>query len=152
MIAKNAFQKPADVFRWFPFMAVVWDHPLARYYLRALQKCADGEKEPQYIPNPGSEVTLEHILPAKPGKDWNHVTPDDQKSFLNRLGNQVLLPATVNHKIGNQPYSVKKAALSATGNYSLTKETAVHNQWGTAEIITQQTRLADLAVKTWPLK
>jgi len=35
---------------------------LARYYLRALQRCEDGEPEPQYIPNPGAEVTLEHIL------------------------------------------------------------------------------------------
>ena len=53
--------------------------------MRALQRCADGEEEPQYIPNPGQEVTLEHILPSKPGKDWNHFTPDEQKSFLTQL-------------------------------------------------------------------
>ena len=131
--------------------ANVADHSLARYYLRALQMCEDGEKEPQYVPNPGPEVTLEHILPAKPGSEWNHFTPDEQKAFLNRLGNQVLLPATVNHKIGNQSYAVKKPALSARDNYSLTKQAAQHNMWGTGQIIARQQKLADLAIKTWPL-
>ncbi len=132
--------------------ANVADHSLARYYLRALQMCEDGNKEPQYVPNPGREVTLEHILPAKPGSDWSHFTPDEQKAYLNRLGNQVLLPATVNSKIGNEAYDVKKTALSAKENYSLTREVAIHDEWRTTEIIARQARLADLAVKTWPLK
>jgi hypothetical protein len=119
--------------------------------LRALQRCEDGEKEPQYIPNPGREVTLEHILPSKPGIDWNHFTPEEQKVYLNRLGNQVLLPATVNSKIGNASYTVKKPALAAKGNFSLTKETAIHASWGIDEIKARQKRLADLAIKTWPL-
>jgi hypothetical protein len=123
---------------------------LARYYLRALQGCADGEKEPQYIPNPGREVTLEHILPKNPGKDWNNFTAEEQKTFLNRLGNQVLLPATVNSKIGNESYAVKKSALAAS-QFTLTNETAAHVQWGTAEIIARQQRLAALAIRTWPL-
>jgi hypothetical protein len=123
---------------------------LARYYLRALQNCEDGEEEPQYIPNPGREVTLEHILPAKPGKEWNHFTPEEQKAFLNRIGNQVLLPATVNSKIGNASYSIKKPALAAS-KFSLTKEAAMHETWGTVEIISRQEKLARLAVKTWPL-
>ena len=131
--------------------AVVANQQLARYYLRALQRCRDGEKEPQYIPNPGTEVTLEHILPAKPGNDWAHFTPDEQKAFLNRLGNQVLLPATVNSKLGNASYAVKKPALASRDNYSLTKETAKHTKWGPGEIIARQERLAELAVKTWPL-
>jgi hypothetical protein len=130
--------------------ANVANQHLSRYYLRALQRCADGEAEPQYIPNPGREVTLEHILPAKPDKNWNHFTQEEQKAFLNRLGNQVLLPATVNSKIGNASYTVKKPAL-ASSKFSLTKETSVHKTWGTAEIIARQQRLADLAVNTWPL-
>ncbi len=129
--------------------ASVANQSLARYYLRAMQRCEDGEKEPQYIPNPGQEVTLEHILPGKPGPDWNHFSPEEQKAFLNRLGNQVLLPATVNSKLGNASYAVKKPALAAAA-FSLTKEAASHANWGTSEIIARQQRLSDLAVKTWP--
>lgn len=122
---------------------------LSRYYLLAMQRCADGVKEPQYIPNSGQEVTLEHILPKNPGQEWGHLSTEEQKSFLNRLGNQVLLPATVNSKIGNAAYAIKKTAL-ANSQFSLTHETATHAQWGTHEIVARQKRLAELAVKTWP--
>ena len=143
---------PDDIrFKQAVTSANVANQQLARYYLRALQRCADGEAEPQYIPNPGGEVTLEHILPAKPGTGWEHLTPEEQKANLNRLGNQVLLPATVNSKLGNVSYDVKKPALSAKGNFSLTKDAAEFNSWGIAEIATRQKRLAELAVKTWPL-
>lgn len=47
--------------------ANVANHHLARYYLRALQRCADGEAEPQYIPNPGVEITLE-TCPSRANK------------------------------------------------------------------------------------
>jgi hypothetical protein len=50
-------------FRLAVSTAHVANQSLARYYLRALQRKADGKAEPQYVPNPGSEVTLEHILP-----------------------------------------------------------------------------------------
>jgi hypothetical protein len=125
---------------------------LARYYLRALQRCEDGEAEPQYIPNPGAEVTLEHILPANPGTDWNHFTPEEQKSYLNRLGNQVLLPATVNSKLGNTSYAIKKTALKSKKNMSLTKDAGKFASWGKDEINKRQKKLAALAVKTWPLR
>ena len=64
---------------------------LARYYLRALQIQKDGGEEPQYIPSDGTAVTLEHIVPSKPGPDWKHIKPEDAKAMCNRLGNQVLL-------------------------------------------------------------
>ena len=131
--------------------ANVANQALARYYLRAMQRSADGEAEPQYIPNPGQEVTLEHILPNRPGLDWSHFSLEDQKAYLNRLGNQVLLPAKVNSKLGNASYSVKKSALAAPENFSLTREAAMHVKWGTEEIVARQKRLADLAVKTWPI-
>ena len=44
---------------------------LARYYLRALELCYRGEKEPEFVPNEDqSEVNLEHVLPENPGKKW----------------------------------------------------------------------------------
>lgn len=130
--------------------ATVAKQALARYYLRAMQKCADGESEPQYIPNPGSEITLEHILPAKPGDGWGHFTPDEVKASVNRLGNLVLLTGTVNSKLGNAKYSEKKPALLAS-EFSLTKEAGASDMWTVEEIAKRQEELASLAIKTWPL-
>ena len=135
-ITTNKIKKPNDIksdlakiipddtrFKMAVATAHVANHHLARYYLRALQRCADGQREPQYIPNPGAEVTLEHILPTKPGVDWKHMTPEEQKANLNRLGNQVLLSATVNSKLGNASFTTKEPALNAA-QFSLTKEVA----------------------------
>jgi hypothetical protein len=130
--------------------ANVANQRLARYYLRALQRCADGESEPQYIPNPGSEITLEHILPSKPGKGWEHLTPEQMKANANRLGNLVLLKGTVNSRLGNAPYSDKQPAFIVS-DYSLTSQAGEFDSWGVAEIAERQERLARLAVKTWPL-
>ena len=125
--------------------------PLARYYLRALQLEADGDKEPQYVPNDGREVTLEHILPEEPGTAWKHIQPDVAKAFCNKLGNQVLLAGTVNSKLGNAGYGEKKPALKASP-FSLTKAAAKFSNWDVDSIQSRQSALAKLAVRTWPLK
>jgi hypothetical protein len=123
---------------------------LARYYLRAMQMQEDGNKEPQYVPNDGRDVTLEHILPEHPGSEWNHIPSDAAKANYNKLGNQVLLAGTVNSKLGNVGYSEKKRALKRSP-FSLTKEAALFSRWTVKSIAERQERLAELAVKTWPL-
>ena len=138
-------------FRGGMVTATVSEAQLARYYLRVLQTQADGKAEPEYIPNPGEAMTLEHILPVNPGAGWQHVTAEDARANYNRLGNQVLLPGSVNSKIGNDAYANKKAAFQASG-LSLTSDAAQYAQWSLAEITKRQEQLADLAVKAWPLK
>lgn len=156
---KKAAQVKTDVANAIPnnarfkaaaLTANVSNQHLARYYLRAMQRCADGEPEPQYIPNPGSEITLEHVLPEKAKEGWEHIPEEDRKKYLNRLGNQVLLTGTVNSKLGNAKFKDKKDAL-LDSQYSLTQEVGEFPDWGLAEIEKRQERLADLAIKTWPL-
>jgi Protein of unknown function DUF262/Protein of unknown function (DUF1524) len=130
--------------------AKVANQQLARYYLRALQRCKDGEPEPQYVPNPGSEITLEHILPSAAGVGWEHLSTEEKKDNLTRLGNEALLTGTVNSKLGNVAYDIKKPALKASA-YSLTKMAANFTSWGAPEITARQEELAKLAVKTWPM-
>lgn len=123
---------------------------LARYYLRALQRKADGESEPQYTPNDGGEINLEHILPQSPSDEWK-IDPDTLRANYKRLGNMVLLQATENDLIGNSGYVKKKVSLEKSA-FSLTKEAAKGSEWGIEEINDRQGRLANLAVATWPLK
>jgi hypothetical protein len=131
--------------------ASVPDAQLARYYLRVLQMQADGSIDLQYVPNDGKPVTLEHILPVKPGPGWVHISTEDAKANYNRLGNQALLSGSVNSKLGNVDYAIKKPALLASP-FSLTKEAAAPSDWSLHEIGERQKRLAELAVLAWPIK
>jgi hypothetical protein len=96
------------------------------------------------------EITLEHIIPQKPGKGWEHLTAEEIKANTNRLGNLALLTGTVNSKIGNVSYKEKKPALLGSEN-SLTREAGNFATWGINEVAKRQDGLAGLAVKTWPL-
>jgi hypothetical protein len=131
--------------------AVVANAQLARYYLRVLQMQADGGINLQYVPNAGEPVTLEHILPVKPGPEWINISTEDARTNYNRLGNQALLAGSVNSKLGNVGYDTKKPAL-ATSPFSLTKEASDRTGWSVYEIAERQKRLAELAVIAWPIK
>ncbi len=121
---------------------------LARYYLRKLQIVADGNTEPQYTPSADTDVTLEHILPQKPGSEWK-LSPEKMQALYNRLGNQALLAGSVNSKLGNVNFKTKQPALS-NSPFSLTNRVNSVSDWGEKEINERQTILADLAKTAWP--
>jgi len=125
---------------------------LARYFLRALEKVAQGENNPELVPNPNEEpLNLEHIMPQSLSTSWSHISPEDAKAYCDRLGNMVLLSSKINSNIGNDDFATKlpfykKNELlltSSLGNYSL---------WGIEQIEQRQRELAELAVKAWPYK
>lgn len=121
---------------------------LARYYLRALERFAKQEAEPEFIPNDEEVINLEHVLPET-STSWG-IDPELASALVKRLGNMVLLQAKKNTAIGNKPFEAKKPVFQASG-YILTKEVGKQRAWGKTEIDKHQARLADLAVKTWPL-
>jgi hypothetical protein len=123
----------------------------AKYYLRALQQEADGSAEPQYVPNDGGEINLEHILPQSPSEEWEDIDTDMAEALTRRLGNMALLQASQNQILGNKSYEAKKPVLKAS-SFSLTREAGEHDKWGREEINDRQQKLAQLAVKTWPHK
>jgi uncharacterized protein with ParB-like and HNH nuclease domain len=125
---------------------------LARYYLSALERKERGESQPSFVPNENYEdVNLEHVLPENPSNNWKPIDLELAKSFYNRLGNLALLHARTNSKIGNQSFTDKKDALRES-EFKLTAIIGEQSRWGTKEIEERQVRLANLAVKTWPLR
>jgi Protein of unknown function DUF262/Protein of unknown function (DUF1524) len=129
--------------------AVVSTGSLSRYYLRRLQMEQDGNVDKQYVPGEGKEVTLEHILPIKPGPEWAHISEVEARANYNRLGNQALLSISVNSGLQNAGFSKKKQALMDS-EFSLTKIAGAQTEWGIKEISERQKILAALAVKAWP--
>jgi Protein of unknown function DUF262/Protein of unknown function (DUF1524) len=124
---------------------------LARYYLRALEQANQSQKEPEYVPSDDEgHINLEHILPENPGDEWKSIDPDAARAHYNRIGNMVLLKATENSIIGNGAFTEKRKVLQKS-SLTLTSETAKGAVWDVKQIQDRQVRLAELAVKTWPL-
>ena len=129
----------------------VANHRLARYYLRTLEiACAD-QKEPEWVPNEDTVITLEHVLPQHPGANWLDIEAAIHSTYYRRLGNMALLAQTPNTDIGNAPFGDKKKVFAAS-DYHLTKEIATKQDWGPTEIEKRQLELSGLAVKAWPLQ
>jgi uncharacterized protein with ParB-like and HNH nuclease domain len=125
---------------------------LARYYLQALERTFNGEDQPEKIVNYNeAEVNLEHILPENPSNDWKHIESEIAKAYYKRIGNMVLLQGRRNSSIGNSGFEAKKSAFKDS-EIALTSSVANYSAWGTQEIEKRQKELADLAIKTWPLK
>ncbi len=124
---------------------------LARYYLRALEQQVRGTSEPELVPNDNEEeINLEHILPENPSSVWN-INPDMAEAYYRRIGNMALLKARSNSTIGNSGFPDKIPVLQAS-DYILTREIAQYSKWDDSTISERQQRLAELAVKTWPIE
>ena len=125
---------------------------LARYYLRALEKQARGEHDPELVPNENFEqVNLEHILPQNPATGWNHMDAETLDTYAKRLGNMTLLKTRLNSELRSSDFPTKKSHF-AVSEFLLTSSVAAKDSWGPNEIEERQKFMADLAVNVWPLK
>ena len=140
----------AEFFDRFKTMAIS-KPPLARYILRALE--ATGlDAEPEMVPNNDpAEITLEHILPKTPiDEGWNTFSSDDVKIYSRRLGNMCLLQRTSNSNARSDRFSDKRDIYKAS-TYRLTSEVGALDDWTLEAINQRQHRLADIALRTWPI-
>ena len=124
---------------------------LARYYLRSLERAANDEPQPWFMPvEDRSIITLEHVLPKKPEDRWPQFSDDEAAAYVNRLGNQALLRASDNSGAGNAGFADKRP-LYQESPYRLTKMVADAWEWTPVEVVARQKRLAELAVAAWPI-
>jgi Protein of unknown function DUF262/Protein of unknown function (DUF1524) len=123
----------------------------AQYFLRALEKeeqrLAKGKMAGEWEPG---AVTVEHILPKKPGTDWSALTAADPEivdDCATRLGNMCLL-TKINEKLGNKGFSKKKPTF-AKSELLTTKAVASYALWDRNAIDSRQADLAKLAKSIW---
>lgn len=132
--------------------ATVSKAQFARYYLRSLERVSEDEPDPWLIPNDDpSTINSEHIFPQKPGNNWPEWDEEQAKAYVKRIGNMVLLKAKDNSGIGSDEFS-KKKQIFAKSPYKLTKMVGQEADWLPKNVSDRQTKLADLALKAWPLK
>jgi hypothetical protein len=143
---------PTDVqFQQAFEIATISKQALARYYLRALERVARNTPNPWFILNEDKEeITLEHVLPGKPGDNWPQFTKEQVEAFWKRLGNMVLIPYKDNSDLKSSKFSVK-AAVYKDSPYELTAQVSRVQDWNVETISERQKGLAKLALKAWPL-
>ncbi len=90
-------------------------------------------------------------MPQTQEPHWTHITEDQHKSYVNRLGNLELLDKDLNEKAGNLAFS-EKAETFAKSQIELTRRISAAPTWDLKAIEARQDELAILAVKAWPLK
>lgn len=139
-----------DFLQSFPIARVSKPY-LARYYLRVLERAMQNEKQPELVPNPNAdEVNLEHVLPQNPSEGWGHISQEIAESFYNRLGNLALLSQEANSLAGNATFAEKKPILQDS-SFKLTQMIGKSKRWTHVDIENRQKKMAELALKAWPI-
>ena len=126
----------------------------ARYFLRAIEREAQfkakgklaNEMEP-------AQLTLEHILPKKPGSDWKAVTLADKElaeDCTHRLGNMCLL-TTINKELGQKSFAKKKLVYGKS-QLMTTKDLASVSDWNRGAIELRQSTMGQFAKAIWRFK
>jgi hypothetical protein len=104
----------------------------------------------EFVP---AALTLEHVLPRKPGPDWKPVLNAD-KDLLDecvmRLGNMTLL-TSVNKELGSIGFPEKKKTY-AQSTLEITKELNSFPKWNRGAIDSRQAEMAKLAPAIWRFK
>ena len=124
---------------------------LSRYLLRSLELTERGDAEPELIVNDDVDlVNLEHVLPRNAKDvDWPSFSLEDRRSYVDRIGNHVLLKKGVNDRIGNKGWISKRSVLASSA-LLLTNQAGAESDWTSSAIDARQRRLAALAIATWP--
>jgi hypothetical protein len=123
----------------------------ARYYLHALEAATAKDSEPWYVQNDDpNTITLEHIMPRSiTDQSWSHVSEEDHRRNLKRLGNLCLLQKTTNSDKKNT--FIESKSIYSSSPYSWTSVVGDSHDWDIAEIENRQKAMAKLAVTTWPV-
>lgn len=138
-------------------VARVTKGPLARYYLRVLETVRRGDEDDSALAVDENEekTNIEHIMPANPSLAWKLDDAEGQRTvndYVNRLGNMTLLRRRLNEVAANAAITEKAAIYASEKGLYLTSELGKLKTWTPEDIEERQRKLAEYAVKGWPLK
>lgn len=120
---------------------------VVKYLLCELESDASGTRH-DWESDPG---TIEHILPENPSAQWDEsFNPDRQKDFIYRLGNLVLLEASINRQCQNGNFEDKQTQYRRS-RYAAAKALGQQDQadWSPATLALRQEHMAWRAAHVW---
>lgn len=126
---------------------------LARYILSILNDHVMGKEEIGVYQNV-YKVNLEHIMPKKLDKEWEHYVKKagiKHKDFLNRIGNLTLLSKNKNVKASNKSFEEKCDIIYSNSELPITYKLLEYKEWNEDSIKNRQKYLAEKAIEVWKI-
>ena len=123
---------------------------ITRYILAQINDSLESNHE-RNVSDGGDKITLEHIMPKKPGTDWQSLIPADEEyeDYVDRIGNLTLLEKGKNKGIANAGFKEKKEKAYSTSTLALNRDLANKSTWTIEEIKTRSKHLAKRAIQIW---
>lgn len=123
---------------------------LARYTLIELN---DAIEKDRAVGAKEDAISLEHILPKNPGKEWANSIPagEDPDRWIDAIGNLTLLEKPVNRGLGNKDFNTKKEKAYVPSKLAINASLSDKHEWTWKEIDDRSKALSDVAIKVWQL-
>lgn len=100
-----------------------------------------------------SKLSVEHLMPQSPTKEWFDTLNIDEATYernLHRLGNLTLATKPDNSKMKNKPWEYKKAILSDTAYLTMNQKILEKDRWTIAEIDARTKKLIEQIIELYP--
>lgn len=100
-----------------------------------------------------SRLSIEHLMPQTPTKEWlTYLNIDDvtYENNLHRLGNLTLATKVDNSKMKNKPWDFKKEVLADTSHLIMNQKILKKSEWKIKEINERTEELLDDIIKLYP--
>ncbi len=121
------------------------NHRVARYILVEIERHVSGQEPDAESP----QLTLEHVRPVNPGRDWPDTQETQDPDLPYRLGNLALLETGLNRNAGNAGFTEKREAYRRS-SFDTTRRIAEENaDWTLERIAKRQRWMADQAAAIW---
>lgn len=100
-----------------------------------------------------SKLSVEHLMPQTPTKEWIDALNIDEATYernLHRLGNLTLATKPDNSKMKNKPWDYKKAILADTSHLTINQEILKKEEWSVDEIDSRTKELIEQIIEFYP--
>ncbi|MDD3368852.1 MAG: DUF262 domain-containing protein [Lachnospiraceae bacterium] len=100
-----------------------------------------------------SMLSVEHLMPQTPTKEWFEALDVDEETYqknLHRLGNLTLASKKDNSIMGNKPWSYKNEVLKGTSHLKLNEKLLRIEHWNIDEIDKRTYELIDRIIQLYP--
>lgn len=100
-----------------------------------------------------SKLSVEHLMPQTPTKEWLEALGVDAETYeknLHRLGNLTLATRSDNSKMKNKPWEYKKEILADTAHLVMNKKILEKEKWTIADIDERNKELIELFIQLYP--
>ncbi len=100
-----------------------------------------------------SKLSIEHLMPQTPTKEWLEALGIDDDTYeknLHRLGNLTLATKPDNSKMKNKPWDYKKEILSDTAHLTMNKDILEKDKWTVEEINNRTQELIEKIIFLYP--